>query len=234
MHDVAFSGDFDSAGAADHRAIEALGEALVGSERPFVIASGTAGLTPGVLGTEEDAHDPDTALWPRSASEQAMVSLAGRGVRASIVRSAPSVHGEGDYGFVPTLIGIARSRGAAGFVGDGTNRWPAVHRRDAARLFRLALETAPAGSVLHGVAEEGVPTRAIAQLIGRGLKLPTVSIEPERAGAHFGLLGGLFSADLPACSTMTRARMGWEPTHPGLIDDLEAGHYFDDATAAAA
>jgi nucleoside-diphosphate-sugar epimerase len=233
-HDSFFAGDFEGAIGADRRAVEALGEALVGSDRPLVIASGTAGLTPGVLGTETAAPDPDSAVWPRIASERAALSLAARGVRSSAVRSAPSVHGQGDHGFVATLIDIARANGISAYIGDGANRWPAVHRLDAARLFRLALETAPAGAVLHGIADVGVPLRAIAEVIGRHLNLPASSIRREDATEHFGGLAGFVAADLPASSALTRARMGWEPTHPGLIADLDDGHYFDDRATAAA
>jgi nucleoside-diphosphate-sugar epimerase len=233
-HDIFFAGDFEGAISADRRAVEALGEALVGSDRPLVIASGTAGLTPGVLGTEAAAPDPDSAVWPRIASERAARSLAARAVRSSAVRSAPSVHGDGDHGFVATLVGIARAKGVSAYIGDGANRWPAVHRLDAARLFRLALETAPAGTVLHGVADVGVPLRAIAEVIGRHLNLPVASIRREDATEHFGGLAGFVAADLPASSALTRARTGWEPMHPGLIADLDDGHYFDDRAATAA
>jgi nucleoside-diphosphate-sugar epimerase len=230
-HDIAFSGDYQGAADADLRTVETFGEALAGSDRPFVIASGTAGLTPGVVGTEEDAGDPDSAAAARLPSEQTALSLASRGVRSSAVRLAPSVHGEGDHGFVATLIGIARDKGVSGYIGDGTNRWPAVHRLDAARLFRLALETAPAGSVLHAVGDEGVPTRAIADVIGRHLDLPIVSVSPEDAGEHFGWLGAFFALDVPASSALTRELLGWQPTHPGLIDDLNQDHHFHNPSA---
>jgi nucleoside-diphosphate-sugar epimerase len=151
-----------------------------------------------------------------------VLALATRGVRSSVVRPAPSVHGEGDHGFVPILIGIARDKGVSGYVGDGANRWPAVHRLDAAHLYRLAVESAPDGSILHAVAEEGVPTRDIAEVIGRHLDLPVAAVEPE----HFGWLGGFFAADIRASSGLTRELLGWQPTHPGLIEDLDQGHYF--------
>jgi nucleoside-diphosphate-sugar epimerase len=233
-HDIAFSGDFQGAANADRRAIETVGEALVDSDRPFVIASGTGGLAPGVVGTEEDAPDPGSAAALRVPSEQKALALAARGVRSSAVRLSPTVHGEGDHGFLATLIAIARKKGVSGYIGDGSNRWPAVPRLDAAHLFRLALEKAPAGSVLHAVADEGVPTRAIAEVIGRHLELPLVAISPHDAGEHFGWLGAFFAADVPASSALTRERLGWEPTHPGLIADLEEGHYFQVAGAAAA
>jgi nucleoside-diphosphate-sugar epimerase len=207
---------------------------LAGSGRPLVVASGTAGLAPGVPGTEDDSADRDAAAWPRIASEQAALSLAARGVRAAVVRSAPSVHGEGDRGFVATMIDIARTKGVSGYIGGGTNRWSAVHRLDAALLFRLAFETAPAGSVLHAVADEGVPTRAIAAAIGRHLDLPVVALAPERAYEHFGGLAHFLAADLPASSALTRERTGWRPTHPGLLDDLDQGHYFEGRAAASA
>jgi len=225
-HDIAFSGGMADAAAADRRAIETLGEALIGSDRPLVIASGLAGLTPGAVATEEDTGDPDSAAAPRLGSEVALRALAQRGVRSSSVRLSPTVHGDGDHGFVAMVIAIAREKGVSGYVADGTNRWPAVHRFDAARLFRLGLESAPAGSMLHAAAEQGVPVRAIAEAIGRQLDLPVVSIAPEDAGEHFGFLGGFLGIDIPASSALTRDRLGWEPTHPGLIEDLDQGHYF--------
>ena len=148
-------------------------------------------------------------------------------MRSSVLRLPPTVHGDGDNGFMSTLVGIARDKAVSGYIGEGGNRWPAVHRLDAARLFRLALEKAPAGAVVHGVADEGVPTRTIAEIIGRKLGLPVASISPEAAGAHFGWLGRFFAMDQQASSALTRQRMGWNPTHPGLVEDLEAGHYTD-------
>ena len=226
-HDLSFSGDFQGAADADLLAIDALGEALVGSDRPFVIASGTAGLTPGVLGTEDDRPDPTTPGGARIRSEVATLALAARGVRSSSIRLSPTVHGQGDHGFIPIVIRAARAKGISAYIGDGSNRWPAVHRFDAARLFRLAAERGPAGSVFHAVADEGVPIRAVAEVIGRHLDLPVVSITPEEAGEHFGFLAGFLARDLPASSALTRERLGWEPTHPGLIDDLDQGHYFE-------
>jgi nucleoside-diphosphate-sugar epimerase len=154
------------------------------------------------------------------------LDFSGRGVRSSIVRFAPTVHGAGDHGFVAVLVGIAREKGVSGYVGEGANRWPAVHRLDAGTLVRLAVQDAPAGSVLHGVAEEGIPTRLVAEAIGRGLRLPVVSVPADQADAHFGWLGGFFAADAPASNTLTRERTGWEPTHQGLIADLDAGYYY--------
>ncbi len=165
------------------------------------------------------------------ATAQLTLSLASRGVRSSVVRLPPTVHGDGDHGFMATLVGIARDKGVSGYVGDGSNRWPAVHRFDAAHLFRLALEKAPAGSTLHAVADEGVPIRAIAEVIGRHLDVPVVAIAPEDAAEHFTWLAGFIGADSPASSTLTRELLGWQPTHPGLIDDLDEGHYFDSPSA---
>jgi len=232
-HDIAFSGDFQGAADADRRAIEIFGEALAGSDRPFVIASGVLGLAPGRVATERDGHDPDPAAVPltggpatRLDNAQMTLSLASRSVRSSVVRLSPTVHGEGDHGFVATLVGIARDKGSSGYIGDGSNRWPAVHRLDAAHLFHLALEKTPAGSTLHAVADEGVPVRAIAEVIGQHLNLPVVAISPEDAGEHFGWLAGFLALDSPASSALTRELLGWHPVHPGLIPDLDQGHYF--------
>ena len=155
-------------------------------------------------------------------------TLASSGVRSSSVRLPPTVHGEGDHGFVSVLVDAARERGVSGYIGEGRNHWPAVHRLDAARLFRLALEKAPAGSVLHGVGDEGVAVCEIAGAIGRQLRVPTASIAPEEAGEHFGWLAGFVALDVRASSALTREGLGWEPTHPGLIEDLERGHYFQE------
>ncbi|HVQ95536.1 MAG TPA: SDR family oxidoreductase [Mycobacteriales bacterium] len=232
-HDIAFSGDFQGAADADRRAVETIGAELAGSDRPFVLASGTLGLTPGRVATERDGHDPDPAATPliggartRLGTAQLTLALAARQVRSSVVRLPPTVHGEGDTGFMAALVGIARDKGVAGYVGDGSNRWPAAHRLDAAHLFRLALEQAPAGSTLHAVADEGVPIRAVAEVFGRHLDLPVVSIAPADAAGHFGWLGGFIATDSPAASTLTRDLLGWHPTQPGLIDDLDKGHYF--------
>jgi nucleoside-diphosphate-sugar epimerase len=226
-HDIAFSGDFQGAADADRRAVETFGEALAGTNRPLVIASGLLGVAPGRVATERDdppAHGGGFAV--RQATAKLTVSLSSRGVRASVVRLAPTVHGRGDNGFMAILIGIARNKGVSGFIAEGTNRWPAVHRLDAARLFRLAVATAAAGSVLHANAEEGVRIRAIAEAIGRHLHLPVASISPADAAEHFGFLAGFLGVDSPASSTVTRELLGWQPTHPGLIHDLDEGHYF--------
>jgi nucleoside-diphosphate-sugar epimerase len=228
---TAFVHDFSQmakSGEIDLRAVETLGAALEGSARPLAIASGTALASgAGRPATEEDVADSASAGSHRAPSERAMLALAERGVRSAVVRLGASVHGEGDHGFVPVLIGIAREKGVSGYIGDGANRWPAVHRLDAARLFRLAVESAPAGSVLHGVADEGVPIREIAEVIGRGLDVPVVSVAPEEAADHFGWLAHFLAADIPASSALTRERLGWTPAHPGLVEDLEAGHYFN-------
>ncbi|AOR36276.1 3-beta hydroxysteroid dehydrogenase [Streptomyces fodineus] len=215
--------DLHTAGAVQLRAIEAIGAALAGSERPFVVTSGTVIAPAGRLATEEDGPAPGTHRTP---AEEATVALAERGVRSSLVRLAPSVHGRGDHGYVPRLIAIAREKGVAAYVGDGTNRWPGVHRLDAARLFRLALEKAPAGTRLHGADEEGVPFRAIAEVIGRHLAVPVTGIAPEEAGEHFGFLGRWAAVDNPTSSALTRTLLGWEPREPGLLADLDEGHYF--------
>ena len=227
---LAFNHDFtDYTGAAetDRRAIETLGEVLATSDRPFVVTSGLAGFAPGRILTEDDAVDPES---PR-ASERAALAFTSSGVRVSVLRLPPSVHGEGDHGFVPRLIDIAREKGVAAYPGDGSNRWPAVHRFDAARLFRLALESAPAGARLHAVGDEGVPVRDIAGAIGRHLTLPVTAVAPEKAFDHFGWLGGFFSLDVAASSTLTQELLGWQPTQQGLVEDLEQGHYFVDRAA---
>src|SRR5579859_397838 len=192
-HDIAFSGGFKDAADADRRAVETFAETLAGSYRPFVIASGTLGLAPGRLLTERDghggAHSAVAALGGgpqvRLATAELVLASAAGGVRSSVVRLPPTNHGDGDHGFMATLVGIARARGVSGYIGDGASRWPAVHRLDSAHLFRVALERAPAGSTLHAVADEGVPIRAIADVIGRHLGVPVGSISPEAAAEHF-------------------------------------------------
>jgi nucleoside-diphosphate-sugar epimerase len=237
-HDIAFSGGFQDAADADRRAVDTFGEALAGSGRPFVLASGLLGLLPGQVGTEQDGReavsDPAvlaTGPGTRRATAHRTLGLADRGVRSSVLRLPPTVHGDGDNGFMATVVSIAREQGVSGYIGDGANRWPAVHRLDAAHLFRLALEQAPAGSVLHAVADEGVPIRDVAEVIGRHLDLPVAAISPEDAGAHFTWLAGFLGIDSPASSTLTRELLGWQPTQPGLIDDLDKGHYFQRPSA---
>lgn len=218
---LAFHHDFtDYATAArwDRQAIEALGETLAGSQRPLLVTSGMAALGSGALITETDTTHPEA---PRQ-SESAAIPFADRGVRVVAVRLPPTVHGAGDHGFVPRLIDIARETGVAAYPGDGSNRWPAVHRLDAARVFRLALENPAVHGVLHAVAEEGIATRDIAATIGGHLGLPVRTADPE----HFGWLGAFFAQDMAASSALTRKTLGWEPTEVGLLDDLAQGHYF--------
>ncbi|WP_210585390.1 SDR family oxidoreductase [Streptomyces sp. GESEQ-35] len=235
---LALSGNFQGAVDADRRAVQALGEALTGSDRPLVMASVTLVLEPGRVGTETDAPglDPADAVGPRAriVPEQAALSFASRGVRASAVRLPPTVYGDGDRGFLASQIAIAQARGVSGFLGDGSNRWSAVHRLDAAHAFRLALEKAPAGSLLHAVADEGVPTRAIAEVIGRHLELPVRSVPAGDANEHFGPLAPFLAFDNPASSVLTRKLLGWQPTRPGLIEDLDEGHYFRSLPTPAA
>jgi nucleoside-diphosphate-sugar epimerase len=217
--------DYAGAGRTERAAVETIGAALKGSDRPLLLASGMAGAGTGQVLTELDASPhvgPDSL---RGGSERLALDLAEDGVRSVALRFAPTVHGPGDHGFVATLVRIARERGAAGYVGDGGNRWPAVHRLDAARMVALALEKAPAGSRVHAVAEEGIPTREIAEAIGRSMSLPVVSVAPGDAAEHFGWLGAFYARDIPASSDLTRGLLGWTPIHPGLLDDLAAGHY---------
>jgi nucleoside-diphosphate-sugar epimerase len=225
IHDFSASGDPVGAARTDGRAIEALGEGLAGSGRPLVVAGGISLLAPGRAISEDDEIPADHP-HPR-VSERTALAFADRGVRVSAIRLPPSVHGEGDHAFVPSLIGIARTKGLSACVGDGSNRWPAVHRLDAARLFRLALEDAPAGTRLHAIGDEGVPFRAMAEVMGRHLDVPVAALSPEEAEGHFGHPFSLFaSMDVPASSTLTQKRFGWHPDQPGLIADLDAGHYF--------
>jgi nucleoside-diphosphate-sugar epimerase len=231
-HDLAFSGGYQMAADADRRAVETFGEVLAGSDRPLVIASGTLGLVSGRVSTERDGHGPASPAAHVGGGPQARwetaemtLSLASSGVRSSVLRLAPTVHGEGEHGFIASLIAVARDKGVSGYIGDGANRWPAVHCLDAAQLFRLAVESAPAGSTLHGVAEEGVPLRDIAEVIGLHLEVPAVSISPEDAGEHFTWLAGFVGLDSPASSALTRQLLGWEPTHTALIDDLEKNYF---------
>ena len=211
----------------DRRAIETLGAALAGSDRPFVITSGTALVSPGRLATEDDTPVGGPNAFPRIASEEAATALAARGVRASVLRLSPSVHGDGDHGFVPMLIGIARAKGVSAYVGEGHNRWTAVHRFDAANLYRLALERGTTAARYHGVAEEAVPFREIAEVIGKRLNLPVVAKSPEEAADHFGWFAHFAAIDCPASSARTRELLGWHPQQPGLIADLDhSARYF--------
>lgn len=221
MHDFS---NFPHSCEIDRCAIETMGEILAGSDRPLVVSAGTLGIRPGQIATEDDAHAPASSHLPR-VSEHAALTTASMGVRASVVRLS-IVHGDGDRGLIPALIAIARERGVSGYIGEGSNRWGAIERRDAARLFRLALESAPSGSRWHAVADEGIPARDIAAAIGRGLDVRAVSIEPECAREHFGWVARFFSMDGPVSNAITRKRLGWNPIHPGLIDDLDNGSYF--------
>jgi nucleoside-diphosphate-sugar epimerase len=224
---LGYNHDFSQMAAAartDRAAIDAFADVLQGSGGPLLVASGTLGLSPGRMGTEADTPDP--SLHPRIANAVHTQSLAERGIRALVVRFAPTVHGAGgDHGFVAVLARIAREKGVSGYVGEGRNRWPAVNRLDAARLVQLAIDKAAPGTVLHAVAEEGIATRDIAQALGNSLALPVASIAAERAKEHFGWLDAFFGADAPASSTHTRELLGWTPTHPTLLEDIAAGHY---------
>jgi nucleoside-diphosphate-sugar epimerase len=221
----AFNHDFSKFAAnceQDRRAIEVLGTTLSSSGRPLVVTSGIGALAPGRAATEEDAPMPTTAAYPR-ASEQTALLVGGRGVQTCVVR-LPQVHDPVKQGFVSFLVAVAREKGVSAYIGDGRNRWSAGHRLDTARLYRLALEKAPSGKVerYHAVGEEGVPVKDIAEAIGRGLKIPVVSVAPEQAMQHFGFLGGFAGLDMPASSALTQERLGWHPTGPSLLADLEA------------
>ncbi|MBS0529560.1 MAG: SDR family oxidoreductase [Proteobacteria bacterium] len=209
----------------DRRAIETLGETLEGTDRPLIVSSGVARLAPDRVATEDDNVPDPTPSLPR-VSEQTAFAFTGRGVRTMAARLAPTVHGDGDHGFVPRLVTLARETGVSAYIGDGQNRWPAVHRFDAARAIRLALEKGSAGSRYHIVAEDGVPFREIAEAIGRGLNLPVVSKTKEEAAAHFGWFTHFAGMDAPTSSTRTRAALGWQPTEPTLSADLGGPGYF--------
>jgi len=224
---TAFTHDFSNyapAAQADRCAIATLGAALAGSDRPLVISSGTLLLQrQGPVATEDDVADPN---FPRK-SEEEVLDIASRRVRVSLLRLPPSVHGDGDHGFVPRLIAIAREKGVAAFVGDGQNRWPAVHRLDAAHLYRLVLEKGSAGAAYHAIADQGVPFRDIAGVIGRRLNVPVVSKSPEQAAGHFTWLSHFVSVDAPASSAQTQERLGWRATRPSLIADIDRPSYFE-------
>lgn len=218
--------DFLGSVEADRRAVEAIGEALVGSDKPFVGTSGTLmmAFVEGRLATENDT----LPAGPRIDAENAAIALADSGVRSSVIRLAPLVHSNLDHhGFAHHIIDCARKAGVAAYIGDGANRWPAVHTLDAARLYRLALESAPAGTRLHGIADEGVPFRDIAEVVGRHLDLPVESITAEQAPEHFGFLAPFAMLDNATSGELTQKILDWQPEHPGLLADLEAGHYFD-------
>jgi nucleoside-diphosphate-sugar epimerase len=222
-----FDSDFVAAAETDLHVVEAMGEVLAGSDRPLVNTSGTlllAGVVQGRTATENDVAEGG----PRIDSENATIAMAERGVRSSVVRLSPLVHSTLDHhGFAHRLIDIAREKGVAAYIGDGSNRWPGVHTLDAARLYRLAVEAAPAGTRLHGVADEGVPFRDIAAVIGRHLDVPVVSISAEQAYEHFGFLAVFGSLDNPTSSALTQKVLDWHPDGPGLIEDLDEGHYFE-------
>jgi nucleoside-diphosphate-sugar epimerase len=221
-HDFA---DAAVSNAAERAAVQTLGDTLAGSGRPFLLASGVAGLSGGRPVTEDDPspfHGPDSM---RGGAENLALDFVDRGVHTVSLRFAPTVHGVGDHGFIAAIAGVARAKGVSGYPGDGTNRWAAVHRSDAARLIVLGLAKAPAGSRLHAVAEVGIPSREIAEAIGRAVELPVASIDPDDVAEHFGWIGGFFAMNLTATSDRTRELLGWVPTGPTLSEDLAAGAY---------
>lgn len=222
---LAFNHDFSNYAQNcddDRRAIEAMGSVLEGSRRPLVVTSGLALVAPGRLADENDMPSPG---FPRS-SEQAAAAQAARGVAATAVRLPPTTHGAGDHGFVPHLINLAREKGVSAFVGDGDNRWPATHRNDAAKVYRLALERGATDGPYHAIAEEGVPFKTIAETIGRNLGVPVEPRDPQDAEAHFGWFTMFAAMDVPASSARTRALLGWAPEGPTLIEDLDGAGYF--------
>jgi nucleoside-diphosphate-sugar epimerase len=225
---TAFNHDFSKFAensADEQRAIEAIGSVLEGSDRPLIVSSGVALLAPGGVATEESPLRAVTAAFPRNP-EGAVAALAARGVRTTTVRLAPSVHGHGDHGFVPRVIALAREKGVSPYIGEGLNRWPGVHRLDAARVYRLALERGAEGGPFHAIAEEGVRFRDIAAVIGRRLGVPVVSQSPEAAAQHFGWFTLFAGIDAPTSSARTRSVLGWTPDQPGLLADLNHPAYF--------
>ena len=234
---LAFVHDFtDWAGncAKDRTVIEALGSVLEGSDKPLIVTSGMTIIpsTPGTPAVESDAFN---AQIPRFATEQGAAEVAKRGVVVSIIRLPPSVHGDGDFGFVPTIIKANLSKGVSPYVGEGKNRWPFVHRLDAAKLYRLVVEakqTAGQLHIFHAVAEEGVAFREVAETIAKVHRIPARSISQEEANAHFGFLGHFVSANLPSSSARTRQQTGWTPTHVGIIEDLQQGSYASSASSS--
>ena len=218
--------DMAESNRAERAAVQTLGDTLAGSDRALLVASGVAGLAPGRPSTE---RDPSPFVGPdsmRGGTENLALDYLDKGVRSISLRFAPTTHGQGDHGFIALIVAAARARSTSGYVGDGSNGWAAVHVSDAARMIRLGLEKAPAGSLLHAVAESSVPAKTIAEAIGRGLDLPTTSVAPESAVEHFGFIGSFFAMDLSASSAITRELLGWTPTGPTLLDDLASGAYF--------
>lgn len=227
---TAFNHDFSQFKAnceADRKVIEAFGNALAGTGKPLVITSGVGILSYDRMVNEDDAVNVNSDVMPRAASEEAAAVAAGKGVNIYIVRLPPSVHGAGDHGFVPMVINMAREKGESAYVGEGQNRWPAVHRFDAASLYRLIVEKQPSLKILHAVAETGVPFREIAETIGKGLNLPVVSKSGDGIAAHFGWFAHFASIDCPASSAKTREALGWEPKEPGLVGDISACYFVD-------
>ena len=222
--------DYAGAGRTERAVVATIGDELAGSDRPFLFASGIV-ARPGELLTEDVASPYVGADAPRGGGEAFAFEYADRGVRPVALRFSPTVHGRGDHGFSTELVRVAREKGVAGYVGDGSNRWPAVHRLDAAHLVRLALGQATPAARVHGVSEEGIPTREIAEAIGAGLGLPVESIAPGDVDAHFGWIGRFFGMDIPASSAITRERYGWQPTHPTLLEDFASGYYFEAVAA---
>jgi nucleoside-diphosphate-sugar epimerase len=215
--------------AAERAAVQTIGDALAGSGRRFLLASGVAALTQGKPADENDASPFHGLESPRGGSENLALEFVERGVHTVSLRFAPTVHGTGDHGFIAVIAGVARQRGVSGYPRDGGNRWAAVHRSDAGRLVALALEKAPAGARVHAVAEEGITTRAIAEAIGRAFGLPVASVAPDDVNEHFGFIGGFFGMEMSATSGATRELLGWAPTGPTLVEDLDAGAYAEGA-----
>ncbi len=235
---MAFGGDFSDPASMTRRdcaAIETMGQALASSGKPMVITSGTLVMPVGKVATEQDAPDPQSLGALRIPGEEACLTFADKGVRAIVLRLAPTVHGPGDYGFVPFLVSTARRMGVSAYIAEGANRWPAVHRQDAAVLYRLAVENAPAGSTLHGTGESAITFQTIARLIGRMLNIPTLSVPTDRAVEHFQnpFFAKAFAVDSPASSAYTRKLLGWNPIYPTLLEDLETGDYFSPGAASA-
>jgi nucleoside-diphosphate-sugar epimerase len=218
--------DFVASSKVDREAVVAMGSVLKGSNKPFIITSGTAGIAMGRVATESDRGDLDKPASPRLATEHVHLALAKHGVCAQVMRLPPSVHGDGDHGFVPLIVKAAREHKVSPYIGDGANRWSAVHRLDAALAYRLALEQGEPGSVWHAIGDQAVTTKHIATVIGTQLNVPVTSITAEAAPAHFGFLAMFFAWDMQSSAAITKQKLGWAPTHVGLIEDLENGTYF--------